>query len=160
MRVALVAAAYFAVVGLVGRVHVHVLLAVRAVGETTIAALELALERLLAYSQKKKKKRDISYLNISKSSVTRLDECVTQTWRTAHSWKHELASSQATLQFWLICMLFDHSFLCQYICTTTERLVSFLKLFIQIGILASFPEIQGNVSIYCRNYTKALVRKT
>ena len=49
MCVALVAAAHFAVVGLVGRVHVHVLLAVGAVGEAAIAAFELALERLLAY---------------------------------------------------------------------------------------------------------------
>ena len=48
MRVALVAAVDAAKVGLVGRVHVHVLLAVRAVGKAAIAALELALEWLLA----------------------------------------------------------------------------------------------------------------
>lgn len=46
MRVRLVAAAHFAVVRLVGRVHVRVLLAVGTVGETSVAAVEFALERL------------------------------------------------------------------------------------------------------------------
>lgn len=48
VRVALVAAADLAVVRLVRGVHVRVLLAVRAVGEPPVAALELAFERLLA----------------------------------------------------------------------------------------------------------------
>ena len=48
VRVGLVAAGVAAVVRLVGRVHVRVLLAVRAVGEATLAADELASERLLA----------------------------------------------------------------------------------------------------------------
>lgn len=47
VRVALVAAAYFARVRLVARVHVRVLLAVAAVGEASLAALELAPEGLL-----------------------------------------------------------------------------------------------------------------
>ena len=48
VRVALVAAVDAAVERLVGRVHVRVLLAVRAVREATIAAAELAHEWLLA----------------------------------------------------------------------------------------------------------------
>lgn len=47
VRVALVAAAHFARVWLVARVHVRVLLAVAAVGEAPLAALELAPEGLL-----------------------------------------------------------------------------------------------------------------
>ena len=45
VRVALVAAVYAAEVGLVGGVDVHVLLAVGAVRESSIAALEFALKR-------------------------------------------------------------------------------------------------------------------
>lgn len=45
VRVGLIA--HLAKVGLVARVHVHVLLAVAAVGEAPVAALELALEGLL-----------------------------------------------------------------------------------------------------------------
>ncbi len=49
MRVALVTALELAEVGLVRRMHVHVLLAVRAVGETAIAALEFTSERLFTF---------------------------------------------------------------------------------------------------------------
>lgn len=49
VRVALVAAAHFARVWLVARVHVRVLLAVAAVGEAPLAALELAPEGLLPW---------------------------------------------------------------------------------------------------------------
>jgi len=45
--VGLVAAPGGAVVGLVRGMHVHVLLTIAGVGEPTIAALDLALERLL-----------------------------------------------------------------------------------------------------------------
>jgi hypothetical protein len=45
--VGLVAAAYLAVVGLVAGVHVRVLFSIARVGESTIAAVELALEGLL-----------------------------------------------------------------------------------------------------------------
>ena len=54
--VRLVAAADLAVVRLVRRVHVRVLLAVRTVGEAPVAAVELALERLLACNPTPKKK--------------------------------------------------------------------------------------------------------
>lgn len=47
VRVALVTALDLAEVGLVAGVHVHVLLAVRAVGEATVAAFEFAFEWLL-----------------------------------------------------------------------------------------------------------------
>lgn len=47
VRVALVAAAHFARVWLVARVHVRVFLAVAAVGEASLAALELTPEGLL-----------------------------------------------------------------------------------------------------------------
>ena len=47
MRVALVAAIDATKVGLVTRVHMHVLLAVRAVGKPAVTAVKLALERLL-----------------------------------------------------------------------------------------------------------------
>ncbi|RUS74996.1 hypothetical protein EGW08_017245, partial [Elysia chlorotica] len=50
VRVALVAALDLAVVRLVAGVDVAVLLAVRAVGEAAVAAIELTLERLLAWS--------------------------------------------------------------------------------------------------------------
>lgn len=49
MSVALVAAVYAAVVRLIGRVNVHVLLSVRAVGEATLAALEFAAKWLLTF---------------------------------------------------------------------------------------------------------------
>jgi hypothetical protein len=49
MRVALVACLVAAEVGLVGGVHVHVLLAVGAVGEAAVAAVELASERLFTF---------------------------------------------------------------------------------------------------------------
>lgn len=45
VRVGLVA--HLAKIGLVARVHVHVLLSVAAIGKTSVAALELALEGLL-----------------------------------------------------------------------------------------------------------------
>ena len=48
MGVGLVTAYASAVVGLVGGVYVHVLLSVAGVGETPVAALDLALKRLLA----------------------------------------------------------------------------------------------------------------
>ena len=48
MRVALVTAAHFTVVRLVARVHVRVLLAVGTVRESSVAAFEFTLERLLA----------------------------------------------------------------------------------------------------------------
>ena len=48
MCVGLVAASDPAVVGLVGGVHVHVLLPVAGVGEPPVAALDLALKRFLA----------------------------------------------------------------------------------------------------------------
>lgn len=48
VRVGLVAAAHFAVVRLVAGVDVRVLLPVAAVGEFSVAAVELALERLLS----------------------------------------------------------------------------------------------------------------
>lgn len=48
MRVALVAAAHLAIVGLVAGVDMRVLFPVRAVGEPAIATLEFALERLLS----------------------------------------------------------------------------------------------------------------
>lgn len=48
VRVALVAAANAAVVRFVGRMDVRVLFAVRRVGETSVTAVELALERFLA----------------------------------------------------------------------------------------------------------------
>ena len=57
VRVALVAAAHFARVRLVARVHVRVLLAVAAVGEAPLAALELAPEGLLPWWRQR---RDIS----------------------------------------------------------------------------------------------------
>ena len=47
MGVGLVAAARGAVVRLVGGVDVHVLLSVAGVGEPSVAAVDLALERLL-----------------------------------------------------------------------------------------------------------------
>lgn len=49
VRVRLVAAAHFAVVRLIRRVHVRVLLPVGTVGEPPVAAVEFAFERLLAY---------------------------------------------------------------------------------------------------------------
>lgn len=49
MRVALVAAAHLAIVGLITCVNVGVLFAVRTVGETPITTFEFALERFLAY---------------------------------------------------------------------------------------------------------------
>lgn len=51
MRVALVAATNAAVVRFVGRMNVRVLLAVRRVGEASVAAVELALEGFLACKQ-------------------------------------------------------------------------------------------------------------
>lgn len=45
MRVALIAAIHSAVVGLIGRVNVRVLLAVRGVGESAVAAFVLTFER-------------------------------------------------------------------------------------------------------------------
>ena len=48
MCVGLVAASDPAVVGLVGGVHVHVLLPVARVGKTSVTALDLALEWFLA----------------------------------------------------------------------------------------------------------------
>ncbi|MFN9910295.1 MAG: hypothetical protein ACK56F_29985, partial [bacterium] len=51
--VGLVAPAHPAVVGLVRGVDVHVLLTIAGVGEATIAALDLALERFLACGQEK-----------------------------------------------------------------------------------------------------------
>ena len=51
VRVGLVA--HLAHVGLVGRVHMHVLLAVAAVGEAPVALEEVAHERLLPCGQKR-----------------------------------------------------------------------------------------------------------
>lgn len=47
VRVGLVAASHFAVVGLVAGVHVRVLFPVAAVGEASVAAVELTFEGLL-----------------------------------------------------------------------------------------------------------------
>lgn len=52
VRVGLVAASHFAVVGLVARVHVGMLLPVAAVGEAPLAAFELALEGLLSCKER------------------------------------------------------------------------------------------------------------
>ena len=57
MCVGLVAASNPAVVGLVGGVHVHVLLPVAGVGEPSVTALYLALERFLTWN-----KRNVSYV--------------------------------------------------------------------------------------------------
>ncbi len=51
MGVGLVAASRGAVVGLVRGVDVHVLFPIAGVGEATIAALDLALERFLAWTK-------------------------------------------------------------------------------------------------------------
>lgn len=50
VRVGLIA--HLAEIGLVAGVHVHVLLAVAAIGKTSVAALELALEGLLPWREK------------------------------------------------------------------------------------------------------------
>ena len=55
MGVGLVAAPGRTVVGLVRGVHVHMLLTIAGVGEATITALDLALERLLACNTRKHK---------------------------------------------------------------------------------------------------------
>lgn len=55
MSVALVAAFHFTEVGLVGRVHMHVLLTIGRVGKAAITAVELALERLFTFRKRKKK---------------------------------------------------------------------------------------------------------
>ena len=57
MCVGLVAASNPAVVGLVGGVHVHVLLPVAGVGEPSVTALYLALEWFLTWN-----KRNVSYV--------------------------------------------------------------------------------------------------
>lgn len=49
MRIGLVAAVYATIVRLVRRVHMHVLLSVRAVREPSLAAVKLALERFLTF---------------------------------------------------------------------------------------------------------------
>ena len=54
MRVRLVATADLTVVGLVARVNVRVLLAVRAVREASVAAVVLAFERFLACNEKQR----------------------------------------------------------------------------------------------------------
>lgn len=50
MRVGLVA--HLAEIGLVTRVHVHMLLSVATIGEASVAALELALEGLLSWRER------------------------------------------------------------------------------------------------------------
>ena len=60
VSVGLVAPSHSAVVRLVRRVDVHVLLAVGRVGEPTVAALDLALERFLAYKQKQQQVSNMS----------------------------------------------------------------------------------------------------
>lgn len=50
MRVALIAAIDAAIVGLIGRVNVRMLLAVRGVGESSIAALVFAFERFFTWN--------------------------------------------------------------------------------------------------------------
>lgn len=57
VRVALVAAAHLARVWFVARVHVRMLLAVAAVGEAPLTALELAPEGLLPWQRQR---RDVS----------------------------------------------------------------------------------------------------
>lgn len=52
VRVGLVAASHFAVVGLVAGVHVGMLLPVAAVGEASLAAFELAFEGLLSCEER------------------------------------------------------------------------------------------------------------
>lgn len=51
VRVALVTPAHFAHIRLVASVHVRMLLAVTAVGETPLTALELTSERFLAWGR-------------------------------------------------------------------------------------------------------------
>lgn len=55
MRVGFVA--HLAKIGLVTRVHVHVLLAIAAIGEASVAALELALEGLLPWCERQDRDR-------------------------------------------------------------------------------------------------------
>ena len=62
VRVALVTAAYLTVVWLVTRVHVGVLLAVRAVGKSSVAAIKLTLERLLSCTNKTEHNAQLKYL--------------------------------------------------------------------------------------------------
>ena len=58
VRVGLVAAAHFAVVRLVAGVHVRVLLPVAAVGEFSVAALKLALERFLSLKEEEEEEME------------------------------------------------------------------------------------------------------
>lgn len=60
VRVGLVAAAHLAVVRLVAGVDVRVLLPVAAVGEFPVAAVELALERLLPFGVNERQMRSVS----------------------------------------------------------------------------------------------------
>lgn len=70
VRVALVAAAHFARVWLVAGVHVRVFLAVAAVGEAPLAALELAPEGLLPWWRQC---RDISACEPGPGSASQTD---------------------------------------------------------------------------------------
>ena len=73
VRVALVAAFVLAEVGLVGRVNVHMLLAVGAVGEASIAAVELAFERLFAWKQKETKGEPLVAVVVDTNTIWRGD---------------------------------------------------------------------------------------
>lgn len=82
VRVALVAAAHFARVGLVTRVHVRVLLAVAAVGEAPLAALELAPEGLLPWWRQR---RDISARGLwPRLGLTTLPQFLCHFWEESH----------------------------------------------------------------------------
>lgn len=65
MRVALVTPAHLAHIRLVARVHVRMFLAVAAVGETPLAALELTSERFLAW---RRERRDVSRMRAASQS--------------------------------------------------------------------------------------------
>lgn len=59
--------AHLAKIGLVARVHVHVLLSVAAIGKASVAALELALEGLLPWRERREGER--SKYNKSRSCL-------------------------------------------------------------------------------------------
>ena len=77
--VRLVAALHPTRVRLVGGVHVHVLLPVAGVGEPPVAALDLALKRLLAW-----KKRNVSYAVLDNQTISNeflMTQCIDRVGR-------------------------------------------------------------------------------
>ena len=79
MSVGLVTAPDTAVVRLVGGVDVHVLLPVAGVGEPPVAALDLALKRLLAW-----KKRNVSYAVLDNQTISNeflMTQCIDRVGR-------------------------------------------------------------------------------